>query len=207
MKDTITYKCWLPGQINNLYVDGKFQSYNGDIPAVLTGRRLAYCYPTHTPKGDYKYLSERTHLNTRPEELPELHMIWKMVDPNPIVIEKKPFIQTNRPKEQPTREQIQYSIDAALHYYYNVRSGFRHHQIISFAGEILSLGISESEAVSYTKQYMRMRGREPVNGECENAVKYAASHRSGELIVRWTEIRRAENRNARKNIAKILGRQ
>ncbi|BAI61848.1 hypothetical protein MCP_1776 [Methanocella paludicola SANAE] len=39
---------------------------------VTAGRNLAYCYPTVTEKGGYTFTSEKTLLNTRPEDLPEL---------------------------------------------------------------------------------------------------------------------------------------
>jgi hypothetical protein len=39
---------------------------------IKAGRNLVYCCPSVTKKGEYKFLTQNTLLNTKPEDLPEL---------------------------------------------------------------------------------------------------------------------------------------
>ena len=206
------HSVWAPGYDYYYYdKDGLpvIDMYNAARPAILAGRTISYCYPTTTENGQYEIVSDENYLNTRPWELPPLHPLWTMI--NPYMMEKpaKTAYKSSRkyPVRTPTPAQIEYSIKAAKGYDYNVRSDARHDRAIAFCCEILSLGVSNAEAVRHVNDYIRMRRPLERPSEGEEIVKWCieSGEISSEPIMRWKAVREQEKVNVRNRIKRLMG--
>lgn len=197
--------CWLPGFESYDNMIEPFKMRVEAMPAILSGRTLCYCNPTVTPKGEYRIISRENMLNTKPHELPELHQIWQLVNPYQQIIEKER--RTFEPLNVDlTQKQIEYSIEGAKESRYNVKKGWRHYEAIAFAGEILSLGISEHEAERHVTEYIERLRTEGLAypGEARDIVKWASRKTKSEPIVRFKHIRKCERKESTKKILAAL---
>jgi hypothetical protein len=150
---------------------------------LLTRGSQAVCPPSRTEKGEYRYLTERTHLNTRRDELPELPDLFR--DANSRYLEDV-LLSTRARAPMPTRRQgnftdaeLQLAVDALPAIYLkNAREGHRHFQALGLACNVAGIsGMGRRDVERAVEDFFRGCNREPNSpNEIQGIVTFGANH-------------------------------
>ncbi len=114
---------------------------------VKCGRNLVYSYPSVTPNGGYTFLSERTLLNTKPSDLPELPEIFaRPVKP----VYEGPITDINAASNA--------QIDATLEHYYknaleDAKTKKRNNTGFWLACQLRDTGLTQDQAQAWMVDY------------------------------------------------------
>ena len=105
---------------------------------ILTGRKLSYCSPSTTEKGEYRIISKNNFLNTRPGDLPELPAIFHhTVNPSKPIYASRQAIGSNDITFADVDELIDGLVDSYLQ---NATEGNRHNHCLGLARALAGHG-------------------------------------------------------------------
>lgn len=186
-----TYRGSLGQKFKAIYeLDGKVSEVE-----VLKGDRYAVIPSSRTENGDYVYASDETHLNRRPEQLPEL--------PEEFTSRKaeEPMKKPAKPRAGLVGKDIdQADMQASIDYYINKSygSGSRHDDARVLARCLVNIGVGTHEAERLVEQYITGHGRELTDPhEAERLVEYA-ERKAGDPCWPWRAIMKNRQERALK---------
>jgi hypothetical protein len=215
----IPKKAWGEGNsVWNIFLYGagsQVQTYRISLE-VLRGKKLCYCWPTQTDKGDYTLLSRENFLNTRPEELPLLDPRF----PDRFYKASRDYIEDRVRTAVPVivKSKVEAGDFSVIidHFMRKTYCDDRHPSSFVFAMNVRALSewgydVGRGELIRLVQEYIESRGRKLSDpGEAERQVDSVFKAPIGHLDEKnlpWKDIWKGRRRRADYYMGLISGRR
>ena len=192
---------------------------------VKCGRKIVYCYPSVTENGGYTFITARNFLNTRADELPELHPFFMgLVDQADRTKAEREEARVNERKDiearcnainkgsmnsdltSMDREAV---LNGCLEAWKTTMAGKRHNGAVGLAcnlagiERLYGIGLTESDIRQILETFFSMSGRDPAKNEIRDAISWAYSHAEADPAIPWTYVCNARNERALKSLRRV----
>jgi hypothetical protein len=170
---------------------------------VLRGRRQAVAPPSRVPAGDYVYLSEKTHLNTRLADLSEVPQLFRdaiaLYETEQARRHERRLVE-NKPSEEFSEEDKAVIEDEMIRSLLKGATvNHRHDHAQSLACNLAGVGcFSESEIDRAVEKFFSRCNREAPRNEVNNIVRWAYDHPDLDPPINWTAVQADRRRRGQK---------
>lgn len=181
----------------NMKIDGKPVNVE-----VLTGRKLCYCSPSVTEKGEYRVISKNNFLNTRPRDLPKLPAIFH----RPLAQKREWKVPEGPTLMNITPDELDFIID-----HYKGRTyghGNSNNDARVYARILMSFRLGQREAERHVKDYIIMHSKDHQlhdAKEPQRLVEYAIKKGAGDPAIPYNALIDYRKTQERRKINRLAG--